>query len=142
MKKVDFGQFGDKKDRMFSALWLAFRATFPAQAKGYEQLKLCNRLGEKLEAMSKAAPAVPVPACAACGRPAEPGDASERVPVRSTLLLPEMEHLKLLAMVKSEEIGWSFQGGRNVEALIAALEAAPEVEVEEKAEKKKKGRTR
>lgn len=137
MKKLDFAQFGDKKDRMFSALWLAFRVTFPAQAKGYEQLKLCNRLGEKLEAMSKPAPTPVVPECKACGRPPELGDASERVPTRSTLLLLDMEHQKLLAMVKSEEIGWSFQGGRNVEALVAALEAAPEVEVEEKAGRKK-----
>ena len=118
MKKLDFTQFGDKQDRMFSILWLAYRATYPKQAVGYEQMKLCNRIGEALEAMSKEAPT--------------PQDALERVPMKGALLLAGTEFAKLVAMTKSEGIGWTHLVGRDVERLIGALEAAPEVEVEEK----------
>ena len=142
MKKLDFAQFGEeKRDRMFQMLWTAYRAAYPKQAAGYENMKLCNRIGEHLEAISIEAPTPGRPACAACGRPAEAGDPNERALTKAkknVLLLTGHEHGKLLAMAKSEEVGWTYLGGRDMEPLIAALEAAPEVEVEEKKGSKKK----
>ncbi len=128
MKKLNYGQFGAKKDRMFSLTWLGYRAAYPKHSAGYEQMKLCNRIGEKLEQMSKEAPT--------------PQDAAERLPTKSVLLLDGHEHEKLLAMLKSEEVGWTYLAGKEVEVLIEAMVSAPEVEVEEKVRgrAKKKGK--
>lgn len=132
MRKFDLGQF-EKPAEMFGFLWTAFRATYPRKAAGFEQMKLCNRLGDKLEAISKAQPVLPGAACGKCGRPTEPGDEGWRVPTKHTLLLEAMEHEKLVSMLKDEQIGWLHAAGHAVERLVVALEAAPTVDVEERA---------
>ena len=140
MKKLDLGQFGEKKEQMFGLLMLFFRAAYPKHADGYENLRLCNRIGAILDAGSKEAPSVPkIPACAHCGRPEEPASVGHRVPARNVLLFPATEYAKLVAMTKTEGvIQWGIEGGANAEALQDALAACPEVEVEEKKAAEKK----
>lgn len=125
MKKLDFAQFKDAEN-MFLLVWLAFRATYPRKAAGYEQMKLCNRIGEKLEGISNETPA--------------PDDPGARV-LKShgkVLFLEAMEHEKLLSMLKDEQLGWTHIAGRKIEQLTEAFEAAPAVDVEEKKPKSKK----
>ncbi len=125
MRKLDFEQFGDsdRRQRMFSILWMAFRVTYPKQAAGYENMKLCNRLGALLEKVSTESPS--------------PSDALERKLTADVLLLPGTEHAKLLAMLKSEEVGWTHVIGPDVERLVDAMEGAPTVG--EDGEEKKTG---
>lgn len=118
MRKLDFSQFGDKKAQAFTLLWIAFRSSYGKQAVGYEQMKLCNRLGAKLEAISAETPT--------------PQDGTDRTLAKDTLLVEGVEQAKLLAMVKAEDIGWTYSAGKLVEVLIEALEKAPTVEVEER----------
>ena len=135
MKKWDFGQFGDEKKKMFELMWTAFRLTFGRKSAGYEQLKLCNRLGEKLEAISKPMPVKEIPLCETCGRPSSPSDDTARELVRVALLLDAMEHEKLLSMLKDDQLGWTFAAGKSIEKLVEAGLEAPDVDVVEKKKK-------
>jgi hypothetical protein len=122
MKKLDLAQFA-KKDDAFAVLWWAFRAGYPKRNTGYDQLKLLNRIGEKLEGISV--------------EKANEIDQGARVlNGKSVLLMPEMEFDLLLAMLKSgpptEVGGWTHVAGRVVEVVVEAMEKAEKVEVEEK----------
>ena len=116
MKAFDFSQFGDDADKMFDLVWTAFRITFGRKASGYEQLKICNKIGDKLTEAS------------------DPGNDDERKLKNkdARLLLEGHEHGKLLSMVEDEQVPWTYKAGPNVVRLIDALRTAPEVPVEEK----------
>lgn len=127
MRKVDFSQFGSDSSRMFTIMWTAFRGAYPKMAAGYENTKLCNKIGAKLENISFAAPR----------QGTLPGGVDGDLGARelkdgASLFLDGLEYDKFLAMMKFEEIGWTYEAGRLVEKLIDAVTTAPDVEVEEK----------
>jgi hypothetical protein len=117
MRKVALDPAIDRKT--FEMLWLGFRASYPRHAKGYEQTKLCNRIGEKLEAIS-------IPAAV----PADPDNRILDDAIEPAVLLHGFEHEKLKAMMNDAEVGWTWQAGRHVERAITLLNDAPEVEVQ------------
>lgn len=102
----------------FEVLWDSFRALFPKHSKRFEQLKLCNRIGDKLEEIS-----VPGASFDRDGvRELHPGD--------QELLLRDDEFSKLKQMIEDEDIGWPQAKGKKVQAAIELIRAQKEIEVE------------
>jgi hypothetical protein len=126
-RKLVFPEDGEIADRHFDIVWTAFCLAFPSHAKGYEQLKLCNRIGAKLESISEEAP----------------GQETAAVPKRDrtadTLLLEEREFEKLKAMVKSDDVPWTHRAGTRVEEVVEWLETSHATEAELKETKEDHG---
>lgn len=110
---------GDEKK--FEILYAAVRAVFPKHAKGIAQLRLCNRIMEKLEEISIESP--------------QDQDEFARtlLPGRQELLLIGQEYDKLKSMVTDDDIGWTWRLGLVVEETADWIEKVEEVDVSAKA---------
>jgi len=109
---------GEDGDGFFNIVWTGFCVAFPDMAKGFEQLKLCNRIGEKLQDISEEQPGQ------------ERAIAPDRTLFVRELLLEKTEWEKLKSMVKSDKVPWTHRVGPMVEETIEWLDACDEVEAE------------
>lgn len=117
VRKLEFPD-GEEGQEHFNILWTAFCLAFPGHAKGFEQLKLCNKIGAKLQSISEEMP------------DQERAVAPNRTLVDRSLLLELTQWEKLKAMVKSDDIPWTHRVGPRVEEVVEWLQASPVVKAE------------
>lgn len=114
--QVKFPNEAEDAQGMFNILWTAFCLSFTTQAKGYENLKVCNRIGEKLQEISDEVP------------DQQFSMVMDRTLNDNLMLLEPKEWDKLKVMVKSDEIPWTHMVGQQVEETVETLEACEQVE--------------
>ena len=107
---------GKSGQEMFNILWTGFCIAFTKMAAGYEQLKLCNKIGAKLQAISTENEGQPISLV------------MNRTLIATFVLLEPREWEKLKAMIKSDDVPWTHLVGQQVEDTIEALESSKQVE--------------
>ena len=123
-KKVVFeGATGAKS---FDVCWDAFRLTYPTEAKGYDKLKLCNKLGHLLKGISDLTP-----------KDRDEYGRTLKDDEPQVLLLVQDVYDLLLRMLNSDQVQWSFLKGDDAELAIKWLRAVESVDLSENEEKAK-----